>query len=77
MPQQGPYVIFVNGRRFEVALSSLTGSQIRALVGADLEWHLICEGHGDNPDQMLGDDEKVSLEQGPVRFFLSPPATFG
>lgn len=77
MSQQGPYVIVVNGRRFEVTLPALTGSQIRALVGADPEWRLVYEGHGNNPDRMLGDDDIVSLEREAVRCFFSPPAAFG
>ena len=74
------YHYFVNNDRYESDLASLTGAQIKARI-PDIQPHtgLSLEGHGNDPDRMIGDDEVVSLEgqHGPLRFTLVPPATFG
>jgi len=74
------YIFFINQTKYESDLRHLTGAQIKARV-ADLPPNtgLSLEGHGDDPDLMIGDDDIVDLESehGPRRFTLVPPATFG
>lgn len=74
------YFYFVNNVKYESDLAELTGAQIKARI-PDLQPNtgLSLEGHGNDPDRLIGDDEVVSLEKhhGPLRFTLVPPATFG
>lgn len=79
-PQTTKYFYFVDNVRYETDLASLTGAQIKAKVpNWDPTFGLSLEGHGSDPDQLIGDDEAVSLEKdhGPRRFFRVPPAMFG
>lgn len=71
---------FVDNVKYETDQSTLTGAQIKARVpGLDPSFSLFLEGHGNEEDQQIGDDDSVSLEKekGPRRFFTAPPATFG
>jgi len=74
------FAYYVNDIKYESDLPELTGAQIKARV-PDLQpgTQLSLEGHGHDPDQIIGDDEVVRLEteHGPARFTLVPPATFG
>lgn len=74
------YFYFVNSEKYESDLPSLTGAQLKARI-PDLQPNtgLSLEGHGNDPDRLIGDDETVSLEKdhGPLHFTLVPPATFG
>ena len=40
---------------------------------------LVLEGHGNDPDRIIADDELVSLDKdkGPLRFSSAPKANFG
>lgn len=74
------YEYFVGHDKYETEHPSLTGAQIKARIpnlapGTGLS----LEGHGDDPDRLIADEESVSLDKhhGPVRFTLVPPATFG
>ncbi|CAN7724620.1 hypothetical protein LJR290_006151 [Variovorax sp. LjRoot290] len=77
------YFYFVGNDRYESESESITGAQIKAKIpnlppGSGLS----LEGHGNDPDQMIADDESVLLEighgeGGPRHFTLVPPATFG
>ena len=73
----GPYVVIVNGVRFEVSFSSLQGIQVRALAGIPPEHSLIVEGAGTGADRLLREEDVVSLEDGPVHVFSKPPTAFG
>jgi len=74
------YYYFVNHDRYETDQPELTGAQIKARI-PNLEpgTGLVLEGHGQDPDRQIADDELVRLDtdRGPARFTLVPPATFG
>ena len=74
------YSFFVDSVKYESDLPSLTGAQIKAKVpNWDPTYGLALDGHGDEPDRLIPDNEDVSLlkEHGPVRFTRVPPANFG
>lgn len=74
------YAFFVNGKKYETEHRKLTGKQIKAMVaGWDPTHDLVLEGHGDDPDRVIGDDEAVDLktEHGHRRFSSVPKANFG
>jgi hypothetical protein len=74
------YFYFVNNEKYESELPALTGAQIKARIpNLEPNTGLSLEGHGNDPDEMIADDQLVSLEKdhGPLRFTLVPPATFG
>ncbi len=74
------YTFFVNGTKYETNQSSLTGLQIKARVADwDQSHDLVLEGHGNDPDRVIRDDEVVELkkEHGPLRFSSVPKANFG
>lgn len=74
------YRFFVDGTRFQTEQRLLTGAQIKAMVdGWNAEHELMLEGHGDDPDRLIGDDEQVDLatDHGPRRFSSVPKANFG
>lgn len=76
------YFYFVGETKYETELSEITGAQIKARI-ADLApgTGLSLEGHGHDPDRMIGDADLVSLVlghgEGARHFILVPPATFG
>ncbi|MGE3433487.1 MAG: hypothetical protein AB7I22_21055 [Ramlibacter sp.] len=75
------YKFFVGTEKYETDQPKLTGAQIKAHV-ADVPpgTKLSLEGHGNDPDRIVLDDEFVSLDErkgGPRRFTLVPPADFG
>jgi hypothetical protein len=74
------YKFFVNGEKYETDQEALTGLQIKARVTDwDPSHDLVLEGHGNEPDRVIGDDELVHLdvEHGPRRFSSVPKANFG
>lgn len=74
------YTFFVGREKFETDQRVLTGLQIKAKVPDwDPSHDLVLEGHGDEPDRVIRDDEEVSLEKvhGPLRFSSVPKANFG
>lgn len=76
------FFYFVGETKYETELSEITGAQIKARI-ADLPagTGLSLEGHGHDPDRMIGDADVVSLVlghgEGARHFILVPPATFG
>jgi len=75
------FEFFVNGTKYETDQPALTGLQIKARV---TNWEptndLVLEGHGNDPDQVIADDQLVQLEKehgGPKRFSSVPKANFG
>lgn len=80
-PHKPPtYTFFVGREKFETDQPVLTGLQIKAKVPDwDPSHDLVLEGHGDDPDRVIRDDEEVSLEKvhGPLRFSSVPKANFG
>lgn len=74
------YHFFVNGVKYETDQPKLTGLQIKARVpNWDQSHDLVLEGHGDDPDRIIADDEVVALDgaHGRVRFSSVPKANFG
>lgn len=74
------YFFFVNGQRYETDKKKLTGAQIKAMVSGWDETHdLALEGHADEPDRTIGDEESISLDpkHGVRRFSSVPKANFG
>jgi hypothetical protein len=74
------YFFFVNGTKYETDQAKLTGLQIKARVSDwDPAHDLVLEGHGDDPDRVIADDETVELDHphGPRRFSSVPKANFG
>ncbi len=79
-PRPRAYFFVVNGKRYESAEPRLTGLQIKARVeNWNPEHDLLLEGHGDDPDRVIADDEYVDLDalHGPVRLSPVPKANFG
>jgi hypothetical protein len=77
---QEKFHFFVGTNRLESDDRYLTGAAIKQLAGANPADGLLLEGHGNNPDTLIKDAEKVDLspEDGGVkRFRLEPPANFG
>lgn len=75
------YNFFVGNEKHETDQTQLTGAQIKAYV-PDVApgTKLSLEGHGNDPDRIIADDELVPLNEqqgGPCRFTLVPPANFG
>ncbi len=74
------YHFFVNGVKYEADQPRLAGLQIKARVADwDPSHDLVLEGHGDDPDRVIADDEVVDLDvsHGPRRFSSVPKANFG
>ena len=73
-------IYFVSGKEYETDQPALTGLQIKAKVANwDPSHDLVLEGVGDEPDQVIRDDESVRfLGVHPARRFSSvPKANFG
>ncbi len=75
------FFFFLDGKKYDWQSSSITGAQIRALVpGLNPSFQIIVEGHGQEPDRQINDDDTFSLSlpgRGPLQFYTAPPATFG
>lgn len=80
------YFFFYDEEKIEAETAEMTGIDIKALIAAvfpnfDKTHVLVLEGHGNQPDRPIQDQELVSLEighgEGPKRFFTRPPADFG
>ncbi|WP_176478458.1 multiubiquitin domain-containing protein [Mesorhizobium sp. WSM3876] len=78
-PDSFPF--FFNGQKYETDQASLTGLQIKAKIsGWDQTHDLVLEGHGQDPDKIIQDDELVLIDTkqgGPPRFSSAPKANFG
>lgn len=75
------FPFFFSGQKYETDQASLTGLQLKAkIVGWDQTHDLVLEGHGQDPDQIIQDDEIVLIDTkqgGPRRFSAAPKANFG
>lgn len=71
---------FVDNHKIETDQPALTGAQIKAKVP---DWQagygLMLEGHGQDPDTIVTDEQLVQLakDPGPLRFAAVPPASYG
>lgn len=70
------FAIHIDGAEYHVEKSSITGAELKALAGKDQAYQVFLEGHGQDPDRMIGDTEGVSIKNG-QHFYTVPPATFG
>jgi Multiubiquitin len=79
-PKKEAYTFFVSGKKYETDQESLTGLQIKARVADwDPSHDLVLEGHDNDPDSIIADNETVQLDRhkGPLRFSSAPKANFG
>ncbi len=81
-PRPPTYFFFVGDDKYETDLETVTGAYVKSRIpnlpaGSGLQ----LDGHGNDPDLPFGDADSVSLAlghgQGPRRFTVVPPATFG
>ncbi len=63
----------------------MTGAEIKQAIRAmvptfDVTHNLVLEGHGNAPDDLIGDEQSVNLDHrhgGHKHFFSKPPTNFG
>lgn len=77
MSQGTTYRIVFNGSVLEVPLQKLSTVQLRALTAAPMDYDLIVEGRGEEPDRQLADGDMVDLSSGQVIIYVRSPTTFG
>lgn len=70
------FEIHVDGQKFTVDKSSMTGAELKALASKDQAYQIYREGHGQEADALIGDTEGVPIKSG-LHFYTVPPATFG
>lgn len=70
------FEIHIDGTKYTVDKSSMTGAELKALAGKDQAYQLYLEGHGHDADALIGDTEGVAIKNG-QHFYTVPPATFG
>lgn len=76
--RERPYHFHVDGKPFTSEEAKVTGSQIKARAVVDPSFGLFLEGHGNDPNRPIRDDEVVDLsEPGVEKFYTVPPANFG
>jgi hypothetical protein len=73
------FIFYVGKEKFATHCAVLTGAEIKA--GAKdfpQGYGLELEGHGEEPDRLVRDDEKIHMDPHcAMRFTAVPPATFG
>ena len=73
-----PYHFSVDDKQLKSDQPILTGAQIKALAQVDPSFGLFLEGHGNDPNRQIADNESVDLRApGIEKFYTAPPATFG
>jgi len=81
-PGKNEYFFFVGNTKYETELAVVSGAYVKSRI-ADFpdQGGLELEGHGSDADKPFGDNDTVSLEvgggEGPRRFNIAPPASFG
>jgi hypothetical protein len=77
MPEHPPqFQIHVDGQHFTVHQASMTGAQIKALVGKDAQYQLFEEIPGNAEDKLIGDNDSVAIRNG-LHFYTVVSASFG
>ncbi len=71
-----PFVIHVDGKEFKVEKTTLSGAEIKTLVGKDTSYQLFLERAGGEPDLLVNDSDAVTIKNG-LHFYTVPPATLG
>ncbi|MFO0607734.1 MAG: hypothetical protein U0324_31515 [Polyangiales bacterium] len=81
-----PMFFFYRETRIEAPVPKMTGAELKTLISLhvanfDPGQALVLEGHGQEEDRIVNDDDSVPLTVGkgetPKRFYSKPPATFG
>ena len=75
-PDKDKFSIHIDGKQYHVESSSMTGSELKGIAGADPQYQVFLEGKGNDPDRLIGDAEGVEIKSG-LHFYTVPPATFG
>ena len=70
------FVIHIDGQQKTVDQITLSGAQLKALVGKDSTYQLFEELSGNQADHLVPDTESVRISNG-LHFYTVPPATFG
>lgn len=70
------FSIHIDGEQYHVEQSSMTGAQLKQLAHKDAQFQVFLEGHGNDPDRLIGDAEGLEIRSG-MHFYTVPPATFG
>lgn len=81
-PGKEKYFFFVGNTGYETELAVVSGSYVKSrIVDFPDQGGLELEGHANDPDKPFGDYDTVSLKigggDGPRRFNIAPPASFG
>jgi hypothetical protein len=81
-PGKKTYFFFVGNTKYDTELAVVSGAYVKSRIpDFPAQGGLELEGHGDDPDKAFGDNDTVSLElgqgEGPRRFNIAPPASFG
>ena len=76
MAHEHEFEIHIDGKPYKVAKSSMTGIEIKALASRDATYQLFLERPGNDPDELIGDSQTVTIKSG-EHFYTVPPATFG
>ena len=75
------YPFFVGKDRYEAPRAVMKVSEIKAMISSlEAGDKLQLDGHGNDPDRLLNDDEPINFEKdrgGPLRFTIVPGAGFG
>lgn len=71
------YHFFVDGKKYDVEQSSLTGADVKRIAGVNPTYQLFQEEEGDQPDMPIADSTGIDLSKGVKHFFAVPAATFG
>jgi hypothetical protein len=75
-PPPPQFQINVDGQHFTVHSASMTGAQIKALVGKDAQYQLFEEISGNAEDKLIGDGDSVAIRNG-LHFYTVAAASFG
>jgi hypothetical protein len=70
------FSIHIDGQEYHVDQESMTGSDLKQVANKDPQFQIFLEGHGNDPDQQIGDAEALQIKSG-MHFYTVPPATFG
>lgn len=81
-PGKKSYFFFVGNTKYETELATVSGAYVKSQIpDFPPQGGLELEGHGNDPDKPFGENDTVSLEvghgDGPRRFNIAPPASFG
>jgi len=77
MPEnRPPFVIHIDSEKKDVNQTTLSGAQLKALVGKDSTYQLFQELPGNEPDRLISDTDAIQMSNG-LHFYTVPPATFG